>query len=126
MRGEVGAVRDPATGVASFPVAVLPAAVHAHLNLVRHGVVPHDGAAVAQAAGLALDHEHPQGVAGFADQLGTALLVGVLRCGVLSIIVAQRLQRGLETSAEAPKRGGLLRNDLVFERVGGSAKGLQA
>jgi hypothetical protein len=65
-------------------------------------------------------------VPGFVDQLGTALLVGILRYGVLGIKIAQRLQRGLETSAEAPKRGGLLRNDLVFERVSGSAKGLQA
>jgi hypothetical protein len=48
---------------------------HAHLHLGRHGVAAHDGAAVAQAAGLALDHEQPQGVAGFGHQHGPALAV---------------------------------------------------
>jgi hypothetical protein len=97
------------------------------LHFGRHTVVAHDGAAVAQAAGLALDHELPQGIAGLSDQHASALLIGLRwQCRLCGIEFTQRLQRGLERAAEAAERGRLsamisvsIRSRAEADRSGG-------
>ena len=47
---------------------------HALLHLARHVIVAHDSAAVAQATGLSLHHEHPECVTGLRHQGAPCLL----------------------------------------------------
>src|SRR5260221_10468478 len=105
------------TAWAKSPQAILPTLParrrkhsHALLHLRGHLVVAHQAAAVAQPAGLTLDHEHPQRMAGRGHQCTPrlSLLRRSLRAWMRGVELSQRLERCLQATAETPERRGLL------------------
>ena len=79
-----------------------------------HAVVADHRTGIAQPAGLALDHETPQRVAGILHQSGIFRVPSTARAAM----VGQSRERGLQRAAQPAQRGGLLLRDFVVERAG--------
>jgi hypothetical protein len=87
---------------------------HAILYLLRHSIIAHHCARVAQPAAFPLDDVAPQRVASVRNQFSS----GLVRGSPGAVVLAQGRERSLERAAGTPKRRGLLLRDLIIERVG--------
>ena len=105
------------------PASMRRRPAHALLHLARHIIVAHDSAAVAQATGLSLHHEHPESVTGLRHQGAPCLLrqCRLARARMGGIERPQPCESLFQRSPHSSERSGLLLSDLIVENVDGSA-----